>query len=101
MLSEDTKINTKNRALIKRYKVDKVIKLINADKALFIIYADLECTIENIDECRNNPKKSSTTKVSKHIPTGFSMSTISSFRSIENKHDVFRGKDCIKNFGNF
>ena len=26
------------------------------------------------------------------------MSTISSFRIIENKHDVFRGKDCTKKF---
>ena len=26
------------------------------------------------------------------------MSTISSFRSIENKHDVYRAKDCTKNF---
>ena len=26
------------------------------------------------------------------------MSTISSFRSIENKHDVYRGKYCIKKF---
>ena len=26
------------------------------------------------------------------------MSTISSFRSIENKHDVHRGKDCMKKF---
>ena len=26
------------------------------------------------------------------------MSTISSFRSIENKHDVYRGKDRIKKF---
>ena len=24
------------------------------------------------------------------------MSTISSFRSTENKHDVYRGKDCVK-----
>ena len=24
------------------------------------------------------------------------MSTISSFKSIENKHDVYRGKDCMK-----
>ena len=28
----------------------------------------------------------------------FSMSTTSSFKSIENKHDVYRGKDCMKNF---
>ena len=26
------------------------------------------------------------------------MSTISSFRRIENKHDVYRGKDCMKKF---
>ena len=26
------------------------------------------------------------------------MSTISSFRSRENKHDVYRGKDCMKKF---
>ena len=29
------------------------------------------------------------------------MSTISSFRSIENKHDVYRGKDCQKKFCEF
>ena len=32
-------------------------------------------------------------KVSEHIPSRFSMSTISSFKSIENKHDVYSGKD--------
>ena len=26
------------------------------------------------------------------------MSTISLFRSIENEHDVYRGKDCMKKF---
>ena len=66
------------------------------DKAPFIIYADLECIIEKIDGCKNNPENSFATKVSKHIPSGFSMSTISSFRSIENKHDVY--KKCMKTF---
>ena len=33
-------------------------------------------------------KNSSTTKVGKHIPSGFSKSTISSFKSIENKYDL-------------
>ena len=69
-----------------------------SDKASFIIYADLECIIEKIDGCKNNPKNLSTTKVSEHIPSGFSMSAISSFRSIENKHDIYRGKDCMKKF---
>ena len=63
-----------------------------SDKAPFIIYADLECLIEKIDGCKNNPENSFTTKVSEHIPSGFSMSTISSFKSVENKHDVYGGK---------
>ena len=29
------------------------------------------------------------------------MSTISSFRSIENRHDVYRSKDCMKTFCEF
>ena len=69
-----------------------------SDKAQFVIYADLECVIEKIDGCKNNPENSSTTKLSGHIPLGFSMSTISSFRIIKNKHDVYRGKDCMKIF---
>ena len=44
-----------------------------------------------------NRKYLSTTKVSKHIPSSFSMSTIS-FRSAENKHDMYRGSDCMKKF---
>ena len=37
-------------------------------KASFIFYPDLECLINNIDGCKNNPETSFTTKVSKHIP---------------------------------
>ena len=45
---------------------------------LFIIYADLECIIKKVHGCKNNPKNSSATKVSERIPSGFSISTISS-----------------------
>ena len=38
------------------------------------------------------------TKVSEHIPSGFSMTTISSFKNVEHKHDVYKGKDCMKKF---
>ena len=82
MPSEDTKILGFNQ-----YK--------KSDKAPFIIYADLECIIEKIDGCKNNPENSSTTKVSEHIPSGFSMSTISSFRSIETMQDVYKGVKVI------
>ena len=68
------------------------------DKAPFTIYTDLESLVEKIDGCKNNPEISFTTKVSEHIPTSFSMSTISSFKGIENRHDVCRRKDCMKTF---
>ena len=88
MPSEDTKILEFNQ-----YQ--------KSDKAPFIIYADLECTREKVDGCKNNPENSSTSKVSEHIPSGFSMSTISSFRSIENNHDIYRGKHRMKKFCEF
>ena len=72
-----------------------------SEKAQFIIYANLKWIIEKTDEYKNNPENWSTTKVSKHIPLRFSMSIISSFRSIENKHDVYRGKNCMKKFCEF
>ena len=68
-----------------------------SDKVPFI-YADFECLIEKSDRCKNNPEISSTTNVGKHIPSIFSMSAISSFKSIENKHDTYRGKDFMKKF---
>ena len=84
MSSEDTKILEFNQ-----YQ--------KSDKAPFIIYADLECLIEKINGCKNNPESSSTTKKA-NIFHQVLMSTISSFKCIENKHDVYRRKDCMKKF---
>ena len=53
--------------------------------------------IEKIDGYENNPENSSTRKVSKHILSAFSMSIISSVRTIENNRGVHRGKNCMKN----
>ena len=72
-----------------------------SDKEPFIIYADLECITEKINGCKNNPENPSTTKLREHISSDFSISTISSFRNIENKHDVYGGKDCMKRFCEF
>ena len=66
------------------------------DKSPFLIYVYVESFIKRIDGCKYNPKRSSTTKVGKHIPCGYSIFTIWTFDGIENKHDVYRGKDCIK-----
>ena len=58
------------------------------DKALFIIYADLKYLIEKTDGCKCNPKKSCTTKFGEHIPSGFSMPTISPFKNTENENNA-------------
>ena len=50
------------------------------------------------DKYKTNPENSSTIKADEHIPSTFSKSTILSFNSTENKHDVSRGKDCMKKF---
>ena len=39
-------------------------------KLLFVIYADLECLLEKMSTCQNNPNKSSTTKINKYTPLG-------------------------------
>ena len=62
-----------------RYVDSKILEINqyqNFDKAPFVIHTDLECLMENVDECKNNPENSSTTKVSQHMPSGFPMSTI-------------------------
>ena len=69
-----------------------------SDKVSVIIYADLQLLVEKIDVCKNNTENSFTIKVGEHFPSGFSMSTVSSFKSIKVKHDVYRSKDCMKKF---
>ena len=67
MPSENSKILEPNQYLI-------------SDKGPVIIYAYVESLIEKMDGCKDNPKISSTTKVSEHISLDFSMSTISLFK---------------------
>ena len=50
-----------------------------SDKPPFAFYADLECLMEKVYRCKNNPPNSFTIKISKHVPSYFSISTISSF----------------------
>ena len=45
-----------------------------------------------------NSEKSSTTKVGEHIPSGYLMSKIWAFDHTEDKHTLYRGKDCVKKF---
>ena len=88
MPSEDTKILQFNQ-----YK--------KSDKASVTNYAYLECINKETDGFKNNPENSSTIEVGEHIPLNFANSETSSFASIEIKHDVYRGKDCLEHFCEF
>ena len=48
---------TKDNNTIKYNQGEKSIKL------PFVVYADLECLLEKMSTCYNNPEKSSTTKI--------------------------------------
>ena len=84
--------------LLNTLKYQNLINIKNFKKAPFIIYGDLEFLIERIDRCKNNPENSSTTKVGELISPGFLVSTMSSFKALENDHDVYRRKDSMKIF---
>ena len=80
-------------------KDNKTLKYNHGEKSLkapFTIYADLECLLIKEQSCQNNPKRSYTERKAKHEPSGYSLSLIYSFNSRENKHSVYRGRDCIE-----
>ena len=56
-------------------------------KAPFVIYADLESLLEKMSTCYVSPAKSSTTKINKHTPSGYSLFTHCSFDKTESKID--------------
>ena len=67
-------------------------------KVPFLIYADIESLLEKMSTCHNNPKNSSTTKINKHTPSGYSLFTYCSFDLTKNKLECYRGKDCMGRF---
>ena len=80
---------------------NNIIKYNHGEKSMkvpFIMYADLECLLEKMSTCINNPNESSTTKINKHTPSGYSIFTSCSFDESKNKLNYYRGKDCMKKF---
>ena len=82
-------------------KINNIIKYNHGEKSMklpFVIYADLECLLEKMSTCINNPNESSTTKRNKHVRSGYSIFTPCSFDESKNKLNYYRGKDCMKKF---
>ena len=59
----------------------------------------LNISLKKPNNQKNNPEKSSTTKISEDFPCKYSMSTVWAFDNIENKHSLYHGKGCMKKFG--
>ena len=83
---------TKDNNTIKYNHGEKSIKL------PFVVYADLECLLEKMSTCYNNPEESSTTKINKHTPSGYSIFTHCSFDKSKSKLNYYRGEDCMTKF---
>ena len=82
-------------------KDNNIIKYNHGEKSMkvtFVIYADLECLLKKMSTCINNLNESSTTKINKHTPSGYSIFTSCSFDESKNKLNYYRGKDCMKKF---
>ena len=54
--------------------------------------------IIELSTCINNPNESSTTKINKHTPLGYSIFTHCSFDESKNKLNYYTGKDCLESF---
>ena len=80
---------------------NKILKYIPGEKSFkapFIIYADLECLLRNINTCQNNPEKSYTEKKATHRPSDNALVTCCSFDKSKNEIKYYRGEDCMKIF---
>ena len=80
---------------------DNILKYNPEEKCMkvpFAICADLESLLEKMNTCHNDPEKSSTPKKNKHVPSGYSLYTQSSFDATKNKLDYYRDEDCMKEF---
>ena len=89
------------RIVIMPEEDNKILKYNHGEKSIrvpFVIYPDFESFLEKMNACYNNPEKSSTTKINKHIPSGYSLLTHCSFDTTKNKLDYYRDKNCMKNF---
>ena len=80
---------------------NKILKRNHGEKSMkvpFIIYADVEPLLEKMSTGHNNPKNSSTTKINKYAPSGYSLLTHCSFDLTKNELDCYKDKKCTDKF---
>ena len=80
---------------------NKILKYNHGEKSMratFFIYAALECLVEKIHSCQNNPEKSIQRQKFKHMPSGCSLFTNCSFDETKNKINYYRAEGCMERF---
>ena len=79
---------------------ERILKYNHGEKSLkvpFVIYADLECLLEKIDSCQNDPEKSSTEKKAEHTPLGYSWITCCLFDESKKRMELLQRKRLYGN----
>ena len=82
-------------------KDNNIIKYNHGEKSMklpFVIYADLECLLEKMSTCINNPNESSTAEINKHVPSVYSIFSHCSFDESKNKLYYYRKDNCMNKF---
>ena len=80
---------------------NNTIKYNHGEKSMklpFVIFADVECLLEKMSTCINNPNESSATNINKHVPSSYSIFTYCSFHESKNKLNYHRKNDCMNKF---
>ena len=67
-------------------------------KSPYVVYADFECILERIYGCQPDPKTSSTIKLAKHVPSGFTYKVVGLTDDLTEDHVTYRGPNAAEVF---
>lgn len=80
---------------------EKWLKFSDISKQLrvpFVVYADFERILERQYGCQPDPSKSSTIKLAKHVPSGFTYKVVGLSPETTKNHVTYRGHDAVDVF---
>jgi hypothetical protein len=80
---------------------EKWLKFSDVSKQLrvpIVVYADFECLLERQYGCQPDPSKSSTIKLAKHVPSGFTYKVVGLSQETTENHVTYRGHDAVNVF---
>ena len=67
-------------------------------KVPFIMYADFESILEQIQGLGNNPRISTTRGINIHTPSGWCVRSEFTYGEVKDPMKLYRGKDCVRKF---